>query len=44
MTDVLCDTIGGCLGAYFSEQHRSTDSPEPVRYLVIEEDGSKTLL
>jgi glycopeptide antibiotics resistance protein len=44
MTDVVCDTIGGCLGAYFSEQHRSTDSPEPVRYLVIEEDGSKTLL
>lgn len=44
MTDIVCDTIGGCLGAYFSEEHRSTDSPEPARYLVIEEDGSKTLL
>jgi hypothetical protein len=41
MTDVICDTIGGCLGAYFSEQYRSTVSSEPVRYLVIEGDGSK---
>jgi glycopeptide antibiotics resistance protein len=44
MTDVVCDTVGACLGAYLSEQYHSTVSPEPVRYLVIEEDGSKTLL
>jgi glycopeptide antibiotics resistance protein len=44
MTDVTCDTIGACLGAYFSEQHRSTVFSEPVRYMVIEDDGSKTLL
>lgn len=44
MTDVICNTIGGYFGAYFSKQHRSTDFPEPVRYLVIEEDGSKTFL
>ena len=44
MTDVVCDTVGGCLGAYFSEQFCSTVSSEPVRYMVIEDDGSKTLL
>ena len=44
MTDVVCDTVGGCFGAYFSEQFRSTVSSEPVRYMVIEDDGSKTLL
>jgi glycopeptide antibiotics resistance protein len=44
MTDVICDTVGAFLGAYFSEQHRSTDCPEPVRYMVIEGNGSKTLL
>lgn len=44
MTDVVCDTVGACLGAYFSEQHRSTVFSEPVRYMVIEDDGSKTLL
>jgi glycopeptide antibiotics resistance protein len=44
MTDVVCDTIGACLGAYFSDQHRSTDSPEPTRYMIIEDNGSKTLL
>ncbi len=44
MTDVVCDTIGAGLGAYFSEQHRSTVFSEPTRYMVIEEDGSKTLL
>jgi len=44
MTDVICDTVGACLGAYFSEQHRSTVFSEPVRYMVIEDDGSKTLL
>ena len=44
MTDVICDTVGACLGAYFSEQHRSTVFSEPVRYMVIEDDGSKTVL
>ena len=44
MTDVVCDTVGGGLGAYFSEQYRSTVPSEPVRYMVIEDDGSKTLL
>ena len=44
MTDVVCDTVGAGLGAYFSEQYRSTVFSEPVHYMVIEEDGSKTLL
>ena len=44
MTDVICNTIGGYLGAYFSAQYRSTVSSEPVCHLVIEDDGSKTLL
>jgi glycopeptide antibiotics resistance protein len=44
MTDVICNIIGACLGAYFAEQHHFTISSEPVRYLVIEDDGSKTLL
>lgn len=44
MTDVICDTVGACLGAYFSDQYRSTVSPESTRYMVIEGDGSKTLL
>ena len=43
-TDVICDTVGAGLGAYFSEQYRSTPSIEPVRYMVIDDDGSKTLL
>lgn len=44
MTDVACNIIGACLGAYFAELHHSALASEPVRYLVIEEDGSKTLL
>lgn len=44
MTDVTCNIIGACLGAYCAEQHHSTLASEPVRYLVIEDDGSKTLL
>ena len=44
MTDVICDTVGACLGAYFSEQYHSPPSFEPVRYMVIEDDGSKTVL
>lgn len=44
MTDVVCDTLGAGLGAYFSEQHRSTVFAEPTRYMVIEDDGSKTIL
>jgi len=41
MTDVICNTTGGYLGAYFSAQYRSTVSSEPVCHLVIEDDGSK---
>jgi hypothetical protein len=44
MTDVTCNIIGAGLGAYFAKQHHSTLTSEPVRYLVIEDDGSKTLL
>ncbi len=44
MTDVVCNTLGAGLGAYFSEQHRSTVFAEPARYMVIEDDGSKTVL
>ena len=44
ITDVICDTVGACLGAYFSEQYRSTVSSELVRYMAIEDDGSKTFL
>jgi len=44
MTDVTCNIIGACLGGCFSEQHHARLAAEPVRYLVIEDDGSKTLL
>jgi len=44
MTDVVCNILGAGLGAYFSVQHRATVFAKPVRYMVIEEDGSKTLL
>ena len=30
MTDVICDTVGAGLGAYFSGQYRSTVFTEPV--------------
>lgn len=44
MTDVTCNIIGACLGAYFAKQQYAALTAEPVRYLVIEDDGSKTLL
>lgn len=44
MTDVTCNIIGASLGAYIAELHHATLASEPVRYLVIEEDGSTTLL
>ena len=44
MTDVVCDTLGAGLGAYFFTQHRPTVFSEPTRYMVVEEDGSKTFL
>jgi glycopeptide antibiotics resistance protein len=42
MTDVSCNIIGACLGAYFSEQYRSTPSLEPVRCMAIKDDGSSS--
>lgn len=44
MTDVVCNILGAGLGAYCSVPHRSTVFAKPVRSMVIEEDGSKTLL
>lgn len=43
ITDVICNIIGAGIGGYFSEQHHSRLASEPVRYLVMEGDGSKTL-
>lgn len=44
MTDVTCNIIGASFGAYFAKLHHRALASEPVRYLVIEEDGSTTLL
>jgi VanZ family protein len=44
MTDVACNLIGAALGGYFGWKHRIQLAAEPVRYLVIEEDGSQTIL
>jgi glycopeptide antibiotics resistance protein len=44
MTDVACNLIGAALGGYFGWKHRAQLTAEPVRYLVIEEDGSQTML
>ena len=44
MTDVVCNAIGASLGAYLAKRHRASIASEPVRYMVIEEDGSRTLL
>lgn len=44
MTDVACNVIGAALGGYFCWKHRAQCAAEPVRYLVIEEDGSHTML
>ncbi|MBH0200210.1 MAG: VanZ family protein [Nitrospira sp.] len=44
MTDVACNLIGAALGGYFGWKHRAQLAAEPVRYLVIEENGSQTIL
>jgi glycopeptide antibiotics resistance protein len=44
LTDVACNIIGASLGAYIADRHQSMLASKPVRYLVIEDDGSKTLL
>lgn len=44
MTDVACNVLGAGIGGYFAERHRSLLAVAPVRYLVIDADGSKTLL
>lgn len=44
MTDVTCNLIGAALGGYFGWKRRAQLAADPVRYLVIEEDGSKTML
>lgn len=43
MTDVLCNTVGAGLGAYFFELSRSRVFSEPVHIAEVKEDGSKTL-
>lgn len=44
MTDVACNLIGAAIGGYFGWKHRAQLAAEPVRYLVIEEDGTQTVL
>ena len=41
MTDVVCDTVGAGLGAYFSKLYRSTVFSEPIHGMAVKEDGSK---
>ncbi len=43
MTDVLCNTVGAGLGAYFSKLSCSRVFSEPVPITEVKEDGSKTL-
>ncbi len=44
ITDVTCNVIGAGIGAYLASRQCLMQACEPVRYLVVEDNGKRTLL